>query len=151
MPNNTHIERRQPRIVSKSNRARLTNKVAALLAGDGRLPLPRLYRDIITGIALDLGGADRLSTVKLALIRRFAGLVILAEHYESDLLQGKKVDLSVLSHIDLTLTRLASRIGLDRTAKTVPTLKDYIEGKARDITPRKRSRVSDFEDFEDDE
>jgi hypothetical protein len=129
-------------------RSSLSNKVDALLKNvDGRNVLAKLYRDICGDIASDLGGAEGLSAVQHGLIRRYAGLAVLAEQYESRLLQGKDVNLQDMAQIASVMSRLAARIGVKRHSPAVPDIRDYINGKARDITP-KRARITDDDDDE---
>lgn len=134
-----------------THRAKLTRKVSAILEGDGRLALPRRFRDLCACIAADQGGAERLPTIKLDLIRRYAGLAILAERIESDLINGREVDLSELVVISSTLSRLATRIGMTRSARDVtPSLDQYV----RDTYSKRkiaRAPIIDHDDDSEDE
>lgn len=148
MTRRTHIERHEAKDRPANNRSKLSTRVDALLNVDGRLPLPRLFKDICNDVAIDLGGADTLSTVKLVLIKQFAGLVVLSESMRSEMLQGKEVSLGEMAQVTSALTRLASRIGLDRKAKTVPSIEDYLANKARN---KRRPQIIDHDDYDDDE
>jgi hypothetical protein len=111
-------------------RSRVSNN-ADLLAGiDGRSGIARRYRDILAQVAVDQGGVDRMSEVRLQLCRRFASLCVVAEGLESRLANGEACDVGEHAIISSTLCRLSSRIGLGRAAKIVPSLADYIEGRA---------------------
>lgn len=122
-------------------RRSLMRRANNVLDVDGRGQLPRLYRELCRSISNELGGEDQLSTVQIGLIRRYAGLSVLAEDWESQMLQGKNVDLTEMMRITNVLTRLARQIGLSRKAQSVPSIKDYLAGKGR-----KRARVSDYDD-----
>lgn len=109
-------------------RSRVTNGADVLPDVDGRSAVARRFRDIATAIAIDQGGADRLSEARLQLIRRFAASAVLAELVEARLARGEEIDLAEHAQLCSNLVRLAQRIGLGRHAKTVtPTLREYLE------------------------
>ena len=88
----------------------------------------RRFRDIAEAIALDQGGADRLSESRRQLIRRFSAAAVLAEQLELKLANGYAIDLGEHALLCSSLVRLASRIGLGRRAKNItPTLDQYLE------------------------
>jgi hypothetical protein len=151
-----HIDPFTPR--SPNQQSRLSRRVDLLLEGDARLPLPRLFRDICREIANDLGGADQLSTIQRGLIKRYAGMSVLAERIESDICQGKSVDIKEAALISSTVARLASRLGIKRQAKDItPSIQDWIASHANghDDAPRSRrvirSRVIDHDADENDD
>lgn len=110
-------------------RSRVTNGGALLAGIDGRSIVARRYRDIASAITADQAGV--VSEAKAGLIRRFAAASCLAEMLEARLANGEEIDVAQHALLCSTLTRLASRIGLDRRArKVVPDLRDYLEGKA---------------------
>jgi hypothetical protein len=135
-------------------RSRLTRKASAILEGDGRLALPRRFRDLCANIAADAGGVDRLSTIQLDLIRKYASLAMLGEKLQADLINGREVNLGELVVISSTLSRLATRIGLKRVAKDVtPSLDEFMRqrGHGRVRLPRQIQHEADkFEDAADD-
>jgi len=109
-------------------RSRITNGADILPGVDGRSLIARRYRDIISAIIVDQGGAGQLAEARQQLIRRFAAASVLAEEMEARLANGQQVDISEHSTLSSTLVRLASRIGIDRIARTfTPTVGDYIE------------------------
>lgn len=120
-----------PVVRSRQARSRLSNRVAKLMDVDGRSAVARRFRDLTADVIQDQGGVDRCSTVRLALIRRFAGLATLAETLEARLVAGHKVDVVEATQLASTLVRLASRIGLDRRAKSVPDLDSYLAQSRR--------------------
>jgi hypothetical protein len=96
---------------------------------DGRGIVARRYRDISNAILADQSGVENCSESRLQLIRRFAAAAVLAEQMEAKLANGEKIDVSEHALLCSTLSRLASRIGIDRRSKDItPSLKDYIEG-----------------------
>ncbi len=128
--------------------SRITKRVAAVIEGDGRLALPRRFRDLCAGIASDLGGAEHLSTIQLDLIRRYAGLAVLAEKLEADVINGREVALGEMILIASTLARLSRRIGLNRVAKDITPSLDAIENEYRNKAPR-RVRLIEHEEDDD--
>jgi hypothetical protein len=85
------------------------------------------YRDISNAILVDQGGLDQCSESRLQLIRRFAAAAVIAEQMEANLANGEEIDVGQHALLCSTLTRLASRIGIDRVARDVtPSLQDYL-------------------------
>jgi hypothetical protein len=108
-------------------RSRVTNGVDILPGIDGRSPTARRYRDICAQVASDQGGAERMSEARMQLVRRFAGLAVLAENVEANLVNGGSVDVVEYSQLTSTLTRVVQRLGINRVAKNVtPTLEQYL-------------------------
>jgi hypothetical protein len=94
---------------------------------DGRSLIARRYRDISEQIVADQAGADQCSETRLQLIRRFAAASVLAEQMESRLANGKDISISEHALLCSTLTRIASRLGLERRSRDVtPSLSDYL-------------------------
>ena len=115
---------------SSKQRSRMTNGTALLPDVDGRSAIARRFKDITSGILADQGGADQCSESRLQLVRRFAAAAVLAEQMESRLANGEQID---IQHALLcsTLTRLATRIGINRTPRDVtPSLRDYLDEEA---------------------
>jgi hypothetical protein len=116
---------------SPRNRSRVSNGNALLPGVDGRTAGARRYADLASALVQDAGGIERCSEARLQLIRRFAAASVLAEQLEARLANGESIDVAEHAALASTLVRLASRIGIDRRAKTVvPTVQDYIEGRA---------------------
>jgi hypothetical protein len=107
-------------------RSRVTNGVDVLPDIDGRSVIARRYRDISSALASDHPDHSEVMT---QLIRRFAAAAVLAEQLEAQLARGEKINITEHALLCSTLTRLASRIGIDRTARDVsPTLSDFLRG-----------------------
>jgi hypothetical protein len=112
----------------KTARSRVSNGRDILRNVDGRSPIVRRYRDVTTAVLADQGGIENCSESRLQLIRRFAGIAVLAEETEADLANGKPVDIGDYATLCSTLVRLASRIGLNRHARElVPSVAQYLE------------------------
>lgn len=96
---------------------------------DGRTKARRLFDSIADGIAADLGGEDRLSTIEKHLVEAFAGVAVHVNAANARLLLGHPVDLGEIAQACSTLVRIATRLGTKRVAKEVPSLETYLAGK----------------------
>lgn len=129
-------KRKSPRVrtapgpAPKNLRSRVSNGAVILPGVDGRSALARRFRDIAGQITTDLGGADRMSEVKCQLVRRFAGAAALAEQLEAKVANGQPIDISEHSALTSSLVRIANKIGVTRSMKKLPDLRDYVEGRA---------------------
>jgi hypothetical protein len=114
-------------------RSRLSNGRELLPNVDGRSLIARRYRDIMSAIVSDQGGADRLSETRLQLIRRFAAAACLAEQLEARLARGEQIDIQEHALLVSTMVRVAQRIGVDRVPRDLaPSLTEYLkQGVAR--------------------
>jgi hypothetical protein len=81
---------------------------------DQRSAIARRYRDVIGAIISDLGGLERVTEIKLHLIRKFASLVVQTETMESDLARGQQINVMRFCKMSSTMIRLGSRIGIKR-------------------------------------
>ncbi|MDP2358564.1 MAG: hypothetical protein Q8M31_21265 [Beijerinckiaceae bacterium] len=114
----------------------MTNERHALPKVDGRTLIARRYRDILSQLAEDQGGADRLSEARLQLCRRFAASACLAEALEARLVNGEDINLADHALLSSTLVRIASRIGIERRMRSVvPILSDYLEAATQQPFP----------------
>jgi len=115
-------------------RSRVSNGRDVLPSIDGRSLIAGRYRDIVTAIVGDQGGADHCSESRTQLIRRFAAAAVLAEQMESKMANGEEINIQDHALLCSTLVRVAQRIGIDRRARAiVPDLKDYLEGRAMEV------------------
>jgi hypothetical protein len=114
-----------------AQRSRFSNGSDVLPGIDGRSAMARRYRDIAGQIITDMGGLDRCSETRLQLIRRFSAAAVIAEQLEARLANGEHIDITEHAQLSSTLVRIAQRIGIDRRMrKVVPSLGEYLEGKA---------------------
>lgn len=124
-------------VKSKRNEiTKRTRRLRILPSIDGRGMIARKYRDLCLAIIQDQGGPERCTEVRLQLIRRFAAAGVLAEALEAAMADGDQIDIGQHALLTSSLVRLASRLGLDRKAKTIntPALKDYLNRKANGDT-----------------
>ena len=95
---------------------------------DGRTRARRKFDAIVAGIASDLGGEDRLSTVARHLVEAFAGAALHVNDLNARLLLGEKIDITEHAQAISTLVRIAARIGIHRLARDVspPRVDEYL-------------------------
>jgi hypothetical protein len=126
-------------------RSRVSNGKDLLPGIDGRSVVARRYRDISFAIFQDAGGVDQCSEARQQLIRRFAACSVIAEMMEAELANGKPINIAEHSQLSSTLTRLASRIGIERTSKDVtpPSVSDYLAHLAKEKEAEAARREAD--------
>src|SRR5262245_47673785 len=94
---------------------------------DGRTKARKKFDAIAEGIAADLGGEDKLSTVQRHLVEAFAGAAVHVNDIHARLLLGEEIDIVAHSQAISTMVRIASRIGIGRVVRDVtPRLSDYL-------------------------
>ena len=99
-------------------RSRISNGKDLLPNVDGRSLIARRFRDISNAILRDQN-SDQCSEARLQLIRRFAACAVIAEQMEAGLARGEPINIAEHSQLSSMLTRLASRIGIDRRSRDV--------------------------------
>ena len=70
-----------------------------------------------------------LSTIKTRLIEAFASSAVVLDDINVRLLLGQPVDLTEQAQVILAMVRVGSPLGLERKAKPIPTLADYLASK----------------------
>jgi hypothetical protein len=120
---------------SPTNRSKITNG-SALLPGDidGRSTWVRRLRDLIELHVSDLGGDDAVTAAEMSIVRRVATLTVELERLEARFAVdggASPADLDLYQRASGNLRRLLETIGLERRAKPVMSLKDYLTGKAQ--------------------
>jgi hypothetical protein len=74
-----------------------------------------------------MGGVENMTEARTQLCRRFAAVAVQAEQMEARLAMGQQIDLNDHALLSSTLVRLASRLGIERTARNItPSLADYL-------------------------
>jgi hypothetical protein len=121
------VERR-----SSKQRSRVSNGKDVLPDIDGRSAIARRFKDIASQILTDQGGESRCSESRWQLIRRFAGVSVLAEQMEARLANGEQISVVEHSLLCSTLARLVTRIGIDRVPRDVTpsSLREYLATRA---------------------
>ncbi|MCK5641694.1 MAG: hypothetical protein KAJ19_12910 [Gammaproteobacteria bacterium] len=80
----------------------------------------------------DLGGADALSHARLVLIQRFVFGEFIAANLEAAIIAKPTEKLvSKWLSVSKALGALAVRIGLERQARSVPNVADYVQSKSK--------------------
>jgi len=112
---------------------RCTTDVPGLGLVDGRTREARLYGQAVADVVSDLGGDDNVSRAELELVRRAAGLSVLAALAESKLLTGEETDIGELVSVGNAQRRILATLGLQRRSRDVtPDLSDWIKAKERE-------------------
>jgi hypothetical protein len=65
----------------------------------------------------------------MQLIRRFSAAAVLAELLEARMVNGEEINSAELALLTSSMVRVAQRIGIDRIAKTLPSLDQYLASK----------------------
>jgi hypothetical protein len=95
---------------------------------DGRRREAQHYGLAVADIAADLGGEDELTRAELELVRRAAGLAVLAGTAEAKLLAGHDIDISELVSVGNAQRRILATLGLSRRQKDLtPDLQTYLK------------------------
>jgi hypothetical protein len=88
----------------------------------------RRYREIFQAVCADQGGVERMSEVRLRLARRLTAASVMAEDLERKHVNGEAIDVEQHALLASTSLRLGGRLGLERVAKDVPSLSEYLAG-----------------------
>jgi hypothetical protein len=94
--------------------AKVVNGKVILPGADGRTSTARCFRDLLLSIESDLGGVEHLSECKRQLARRLALMCCRAEELEIAAASGQPVDTAEYVVLASAITRVASKIGLER-------------------------------------
>lgn len=97
---------------------------------DGRYGLARELRQRFAMVCDDLGGVDSLSYYQRSLVERSLWLEYFLTRQEHDLMQGENFDAGKWIQGCNSLQGIATRLGLHRKARDVPTLASYLASKA---------------------
>jgi hypothetical protein len=115
-------------------RSKVTNgKTLFATGGDMRGAWARRLRDLIGQHLSDLGGPDMASTAEASIIRRAATLTVELERLEAKFAeagQAEANDLDLYQRTAGNLRRLLEAVGIERRAREVPNLDDYIASHA---------------------
>jgi hypothetical protein len=116
-----------PNTKLKHGRSKATNHRDLLPhVADGRLSQARRFRDLVRALIADAGGVELCSEAKLGLIRRLAAATVMSEELEARAVNGEHISVSEFCTLASTTVRIASRLGLTRTARPVETLSEYL-------------------------
>jgi hypothetical protein len=108
----------------------MTNGSALLPGVDGRSAWVRRCKDIIEAHLSDLGGEDNTSAAERSLIRRASVMTVELERLEARFAAAGEASAEALDLYQRTagnLRRLLEAVGLQRRARDVTTLADYLQ------------------------
>lgn len=100
-----------------------------LSALDSRTVLARELRDRRNRLCNDLGGADALSYQQTALVDRALFLELHLQQEESKLTTGGEFDSGKWVQACNSLAGIFAKLGLERRAREVPSLAEYLKAK----------------------
>jgi hypothetical protein len=92
--------------------------------------MARRYRELVGAMESDLGGD--LPAAKQAIVLRAASLIVWAEQREAHFATTGEMDVQQFTTVANCLRRLLSDVGLERVARDVPTLHDWLRQKEAD-------------------
>ena len=100
---------------------------------DRRTGAYRKTAELIDRVEADLGGADRLSTAELQIIRHAALTGAMLEDLGARWLSGEPIDPALYVQLSNSERRLYETVGLRRVARDVtpPSVADYLAHKAK--------------------
>lgn len=97
---------------------------------DNRTAIARDMQERYREVCADLGGADRLSYMQRSLVERGLWLEYWLARQERELAEGKDFDVGKWVQAANGLQGIYSRLGLERQAREVPDLHEYLRAKA---------------------
>lgn len=96
---------------------------------DGRTGIAQTMRGRYAEMTSDLGGADSLSLAQRLLVERALWLTYWLETQEAALAQGQEFDVGKWIQAANGLQGILAKLGLERKARDVPSLTDYLAAK----------------------
>jgi hypothetical protein len=125
MDTGSELLRDSPAMVAGNGRGKIRLPTREHL--DGRTKARKQFDAIASGVAADLGGSDRLSTVQKHLAEAFAGIAITVQAINARLLAGEAIDITDACQASSTLVRIAARLGVNIVPRDItPTLGDIL-------------------------
>jgi hypothetical protein len=131
----------------RSDKKRTRPQLLTRAALDGRTNAARFFDRLVADIEADLGGADQLSTIERSLIEGFAGAAVTLQHLNTKLALGQPIDLSEHAQAVSGMVRVASRLGLERRARSVLAIDGTVEAPWSPMRERLRAEAAAKEDL----
>jgi hypothetical protein len=125
-------ERRSGATTKRRNKKRVRPQLLTRAELDGRTNAAKLFDRLVVDIENDLGGRSALSTIELALIEGFVGAAVTLHHLNTKLALGQDIDLNQHAQAVSAMVRVATRLGISRRAKEVPSLAEYLASLPKD-------------------
>jgi len=98
---------------------------------DGRTAVAQVMRDRWQQFTDDLGGYERLSYAQRSLVERALWLEYWMQQQEQALATGAEFDVGKWTQAANSLQGILSKLGLDRVARDVPNLGDFLKARAK--------------------
>lgn len=96
---------------------------------DGRLAVAQVMRERYRQLTDDLGGRDQLSYAQRSLVERALWLEYWLAQQEQSLARGTDFDVGKWVQAANSLQGLLTKLGLERKARDVLNLQDYLKAK----------------------
>jgi hypothetical protein len=116
--------------LSPTTRSKITNGSRLLYGIDGRSAAARRYRDLISDLIREHGGAKAMSTVDLGLIRQAAAITLQAELLQARIVRGEVVSADELIRLSSEARRILSSLRKRVPPVRPPTLAEYLTARA---------------------
>jgi hypothetical protein len=99
---------------------------------DQRTLASRQFDALVEQVTADLG--NDLSTIETRMVESFAGISVMVDNINTQMLLGKEIDVALLCQLASTLMRVGGRLGLRRRARDVTTtdLRQYLDAKSEE-------------------
>jgi hypothetical protein len=111
-------------------RTKRGNSSIVLEGVDGRTTTARRFREIVAQVSADIGGDP--TEAQKQLIARAGTLAIWCEARETELANGQDFNAAEYATISNALRRLLTDLGLQRQAKEVTSLSQYLYERGRE-------------------
>jgi hypothetical protein len=100
-------------------RSGLTNDPFRLPGVDMGTRQGRRFRDLVSDLAAELGGVDRLGVIDLALVRQAAMDIMRQEQMSGALMRGEAIDHEELTRAGNSARSALTKLGIKRAARDV--------------------------------
>lgn len=111
----------------RNTRSRVGNGSALWLDKvDGRSAEYRRFKDCLGDLIIHLGG-DEATEPQKHLARRAAAIIVWCEKTEAVLARGEDLDITPYATATNSLRRILADLGLERRARDITSLADYLE------------------------
>jgi hypothetical protein len=90
---------------------------------DGRTKAAIAFRNAVQDFVEDLGGETGISRAQLEMVRRCAGLAVLAAQHEAKIVAGQEVDAEAYLQLVNSHGRALGRLGMARAAKDITPIR----------------------------
>jgi hypothetical protein len=110
-------------------------------------PKARRFRDLVNIFVEQLGGLERVSEIRLGMIRQLAVITVKSEEIAARMVMDQEVDVPTMCMLASTILRLSSRLGLERIEPPKPGMHDA--GGLLDVLRRERADTSPSDEYHD--